>query len=173
MKIDMAMTLADIISCTLSFGALIAALYIGVIQNRINRRMLSIQDGVDIYLRTKYLMDKDDPSKMIAARIEIRNISATPLSLERYVFNGVERVISPYRLPPALQFPDAYSISTYHPLIKWIMRHLHCILKILLNANGEFPDGQNSKVEHGNFHGKSLRRYKVYERRQPWTNPYI
>lgn len=39
--------------------------------------------------------------------------------------------------------------------------------------NGEFPDGQNSKVEHGNFHGKSLRRYKVYERRQPWTNPYI
>lgn len=71
-------------------------------------RMLSIQDGVDIYLRTKYLMDKDDPSKMIAAQIEIRNISATPLSLERYVFNGVERVISPYRLPPAVQFPDAY-----------------------------------------------------------------
>lgn len=106
--IDMTMTLADIISCTLSFGALIAALYIGVIQNRINRRMLSIQDGVDIYLRTKYLMDKDDPSKMIAAQIEIRNISATPLSLERYVFNGVERVISPYRLPPAVQFPDAY-----------------------------------------------------------------
>ena len=108
MKIDMTMTLADIISCTLSFGALIAALYIGVIQNRINRRMLSIQDGVDIYLRTKYLMDKDDPSKMIAAQIEIRNISATPPSLERYVFNGVERVISPYRLPPAVQFPDAY-----------------------------------------------------------------
>lgn len=25
-----------------------------------------------------------------------------------YVFNGVERVISPYRLPPAVQFPDAY-----------------------------------------------------------------
>lgn len=49
-----------------------------------------------------------DPSKMIAAQIEIRNISATPLSLERYVFNGVERVISPYRLPPAVQFPDAY-----------------------------------------------------------------
>ena len=56
----------------------------------------------------EYLMDKDDPSKMIAAQIEIRNISATPLSLERYVFNGVERVISPYRLPPAAQFPDAY-----------------------------------------------------------------
>lgn len=69
---------------------------------------ISKKDGVDIYLRTKYLMDKDDPSKMIAAQIEIRNISATPLSLERYVFNGVERVISPYRLPPAVQFPDAY-----------------------------------------------------------------
>lgn len=108
MKIDMTMTLADIISSVLSCGALIVALYIGVIQNRINRRMLSIQDGVDIYLRTKYLMDKDDSSKMIAAQIEIRNISATPLSLERYVFNGVERVISPYRLPPAAQFPDAY-----------------------------------------------------------------
>ena len=89
MKIDMTMTLADIISSVLSCGALIVALYIGVIQNRINRRMLSIQDGVDIYLRTKYLMDKDDPSKMIAAQIEIRNISATPLSLERYVFNGI------------------------------------------------------------------------------------
>lgn len=64
-------------------------------------------------------------------------------------------------------------ISTCHQLIIWIMRLLHCILKILLNANGEFPDGQNSKVEHGNFHGKSLRKYKVHERRQPWTNPYI
>ena len=169
MKIDMTMTLADIISSVLSCGALIVALYIGVIQNRINRRMLSIQDGVDIYLRTKYLMDKDDPSKMIAAQIEIRNISATPLSLERYVFNGVERVISPYRLPHNSLMH--ITISTYHQLIKWIMRHLHCILKILLNVNGKFPDGQNSKVEHGNFHGKSLRRYKVYERRQPWTNP--
>lgn len=108
MNIDMTMTLADIISSVLSCGALIVALYIGVIQNRINRRMLSIQDGVDIYLRTKHFMDKDDPSKMIAAQIEIRNTSATPLSLERYVFNGVERVISPYRLPPAAQFPDAY-----------------------------------------------------------------
>ena len=68
MKIDMTMTLADIISSVLSCGALIVALYIGVIQNRINRRMLSIQDGIDIYLRTKYLMDKDDPSKMIAAQ---------------------------------------------------------------------------------------------------------
>ena len=108
MNIDMTMTLADNISCMLSLGALIEALYIGVIQNRINRRMLSIQDGIDLYLRTKYIMDKDDPSKMIATQIEIRNISATPLSLERYVFNGVERVISPYRLPPAAQFPDAY-----------------------------------------------------------------
>lgn len=108
MNIEMTITLADIISSVLSCGALIVALYIGVIQNRINRRMLSIQDGVDIYLRTKYLMDKEDPSKMIAAQIEIRNISATPLSLERYVFNGVERVILPYRLPPAAQFPEAY-----------------------------------------------------------------
>ena len=93
MKIDMTMTLADIISSVLSCGALIVALYIGVIQNRINRRMLSIQDDIDIYLRTKYLMDKDDPSKMIATQIEIRNISATPLSLERYVFNVLELVI--------------------------------------------------------------------------------
>lgn len=44
------------------------------------------------------------------------------------------------------------------------MRHLRCILKILFNANGGFPDGQNSKVEHGSFHGKSLRKYNVYER---------
>ena len=48
MKIDMTMTLADIISSVLSCGALIVALYIGVIQNRINRRMLSIQDDIDI-----------------------------------------------------------------------------------------------------------------------------
>lgn len=108
MNIDMTMTLADIVSSALSFAALVVALYIGIIQNRINRRMLSIQDGVDIYLRTNYFMDKDDSSKMIASQIEIRNISATPLSLERYVFNGIERVISPYRLPPAVQFPDAY-----------------------------------------------------------------
>ena len=58
MNIDMTMTLADIISCMLSLGALIVALYIGVIQNRINRRMLSIQDGIDLYLRTKYIIER-------------------------------------------------------------------------------------------------------------------
>lgn len=108
MKIDMNLTLADIISSVLSLGALIVALYIGVIQNKINRRMLSIQDSVDIYLRTANIVDKDDPTKLIAARVEVRNISATPLSLEKYVFNGIERIILPYRLPPAAQFPDAH-----------------------------------------------------------------
>ena len=108
MNINMTMTLADIISSVLSLGALIAALYIGIIQNRINKRMLSIQDGVDVFLHVEYIVDKDVSSKIIASRIQVRNISAMPLSLERYVFNGVERVISPYRLPPAAQFPDAY-----------------------------------------------------------------
>ena len=52
MKIDMTMTLADIISCTLSFGALIAALYIGVIQNRINRRIHRKILNLLIYIRS-------------------------------------------------------------------------------------------------------------------------
>lgn len=108
MQINMTITMADIISNGLSLLALVVALYIGIIQNKINKRLLSIQDSVDIYLRTVNLVDKEDSSKVIVSRIEIRNISATPLSLERYIFNGVERIILPYRLPPAIQFPDAY-----------------------------------------------------------------
>ena len=116
MNIDMTMTLADIISSVLSCGTLIAALYVGIIQNRINKRLLLIQDGVDFYLRIAQRVDEKDPSKMLSAYIEIRNISATPLSLERYVFNGVERIISPYRLPPAAQFPDAYYYINLPPV---------------------------------------------------------
>lgn len=44
------------------------------------------------------------------------------------------------------------------------MRHLRSVLKMQLSANGKFLDEQNSKVEHGNFRGKTPRRYKVYER---------
>lgn len=106
MKIDMTITLADIISSILSLGALIVAFYIGIIQNRINRRMLDIQDNVDIYLLVEQFLNENNTIN--AARIQIRNISYVPLCLEKYVFNGVERIILPYRLPPAAQFPDAY-----------------------------------------------------------------
>ena len=108
MNIDMTISIADIISSILSLLTLIAALYIGIIQNRINRKMLSIQDNIDIYLRIKNITDKNDQFKTVASQIEVRNISSTPLSLEGYTFNGVERTILPYRLPPAVQFPDAY-----------------------------------------------------------------
>ena len=103
----MTVTITDIISNLLSFLALATALYIGVIQNKINKRLLLIQDNVDIYLRINNLIDNDDQSNIIASKIEVRNISATPLTLEKYIFNGVERIILPYRIPPASQFSDA------------------------------------------------------------------
>lgn len=66
-----------------------------------------MQDNVDVYLSVENVVS-NDKSELLASRIQIRNISTLPLTIEKYRFNGVKREISPYRLPSTTQFPDAF-----------------------------------------------------------------
>ena len=108
MRFNLEIDIADFVSCTISFLALCAAIYIGLQQNRINRRMLTIQDNMDVFLQLVNTITESDAGEIRSYCFHIYNVSATPLCLSRYTFNGIERVISPYRLPPASQFPNAY-----------------------------------------------------------------
>ncbi|MBQ8217469.1 MAG: hypothetical protein IJZ91_05840 [Oscillospiraceae bacterium] len=107
MNIDMNISLIDLIASGISLLSLIAATYVGITQNRINKKLYKMQDNVDVFLRTEYIFS-NERNNLLGAKIQIRNISALPLTLVKYTFNDAEWKISPYRLPPASQFPDAY-----------------------------------------------------------------
>ena len=64
-----------------------------------------MQDLIDIYLN---ICIDESEGKTPRAQVQIRNISTIPVSLIHYRFNGVERSIAPYRLPPASQYSEAY-----------------------------------------------------------------
>lgn len=108
MNIDLTLNIGDIIIAAITFLAFLGAFFIGVKQNIINKKMLALQDAVDIYLRIGTQLANVDGETVEVPVIMIHNISMLPVTLSEYCFNGIIRKISPYRLPPAAQFPDAY-----------------------------------------------------------------
>lgn len=108
MNIEMTVSITGVISTLTSIAALAAAIYIGFVQNKINKQMCRIQDSIDVYLRIHAVFSESDPSELLSAKVAIYNISTLPLTLEKYNFNGVVRQISPYRIPSTMQFSDAY-----------------------------------------------------------------
>lgn len=100
--------IVTIFSALVSLGALIAACYIGYIQNKINKRMLAIQENVDVFLSISPQEAMVETEKCTVPIIKVQNIGTFPITLTRYICNGVNRKIAPFRLPPASQFPNAY-----------------------------------------------------------------
>lgn len=108
MTLDKVLNIGDLFTVIVSLLAFGGAVYIGVQQNRINKKLLALQDAVDVYLEIGTLRAKFREAEIDAPVIKIHNVSALPIALHGYNFNGVDRKISPYRLPPASQFPNAY-----------------------------------------------------------------
>ena len=100
----------DLLTAFVALMAFAGAMYVGFQQNKINKEMLNLQDAVDVYLVTGFhpaIVNQEEGVVSVPV-IMIHNISVLPIALQGYIFNGMERKISPYRLPPAVQFPDAY-----------------------------------------------------------------
>ena len=119
MSITYELNIGDLLMIVVTALAALGAVYIGFCQNKINKKLLALQDVVDVYLaiaceQRRILAGeikdgKGKKEKVIGVPIvKIHNISTLPISLIGYNFNGMDRKISPYRLPPAAQFPAAY-----------------------------------------------------------------
>ncbi len=100
--------IATIFAAMVSLGALIAAIRIGSTQNKINKRMLAIQENVDVFLSIAWQEAMVGTEMRNVPVIKIQNIGTSPLTLTRYLYSGADRKISPFRIPPASQFPNAY-----------------------------------------------------------------
>jgi len=108
MIIDLTLNIGDILTASVALLAFFGAIYIGIQQNNINKRMLALQDAVDIYLEIGMRSAKIEENILEVPVIMIHNVSTLPIALNEYCFNGITRKISPYRLPPADQFPNAH-----------------------------------------------------------------
>jgi len=97
-----------VFSALVSLGALIAAIIIGITQNRINKRLLEIQDYTDVYIDISERKALFNGEEKIYSIIRIHNISTMPLTLTGYNLNGMDRKVAPYRLPPSSQFNQAH-----------------------------------------------------------------
>ncbi|MBQ3180396.1 MAG: hypothetical protein IJB55_03470 [Firmicutes bacterium] len=108
MTIDLTLNIGDLLAVFVALLAFIGAVYIGIQQNNINKKMLSLQDAVDVYLAIGAYQATFEQETIYAPVIMIHNISTLPIALCGYTFNGIERKIPAYRLPPASQFPNAH-----------------------------------------------------------------
>ena len=108
MIFDLTLNIGDLLIFIITFFAFIGAVYIGIQQNNINKKMLALQDAVDLYLEIGIRPAKYDEEIIDVPVIMIHNISTMPIALNGYNFNGIERKIPSYRIPPATQFPDAH-----------------------------------------------------------------
>lgn len=108
MTIDLTLNIGDLLTVLVALLAFVGAVYIGVQQNCINKKIISLQDAVDVYLEIGARPAKIGQETIAAPVIMIHNISTLPVALHGYTFNGIERKIPVYRLPPAVQFPNAH-----------------------------------------------------------------
>lgn len=108
MTMDWTLNVGDLLTAAVALIAFAGAMYVGSQQNKINKAMLNLQDAVDVYLEIGFRAAIVNQEESAVPVIMIHNISALPIALQGYIFNGIERKISPYRLPPAAQFPNAH-----------------------------------------------------------------
>lgn len=108
MTLSWELNIGDLLAVVVAIIAASGAIYIGIQQNKINKRLLALQDAIDVYLEIGFRNAIVKEKEMLVPVIMVHNISTLPVSLVGYTFNGIERNISAYRLPPAAQFPNAH-----------------------------------------------------------------
>lgn len=108
MILDWTLNVGDLLTAVVALVAFAGAMYVGSQQNKINKKILNLQDAVDVYLEIGLRPEIINQKEGVVPVIRIHNISALPIALQGYIFNGMERKISLYRLPPAAQFPNAH-----------------------------------------------------------------
>lgn len=75
--------------------AAILAWRIGRKQNEINQKALKIQDFTEVFIMPQQIIgkDKDGKEKLLGWNLIIKNSSAQPIYLNRYVLNGISTLV--------------------------------------------------------------------------------
>jgi len=107
MKILFELNIGEIITAIVAFLALISATILGIYQHSINKKMLYIQEAVDLYVCFENVTVQNGTTTNLAPIIKVHNVSSLPICITKHNYNGIVKEVPPYRMPPASQFPNA------------------------------------------------------------------
>ena len=103
-------SIGEVLTIGITFFALIAATILGIRQNRINKRLLELQDSVELYILsgplTKIDVIGEEPNSITPAII-IKNLSTKMIYLNKYYYNGVIYPAYDTVIPPVSQLNNA------------------------------------------------------------------
>ena len=103
-------SIGEVLTIGIALFALVAATILGIRQNRINKRLLELQDSVELYILfgplTKIDVSGKEPNS-ITPTIIIQNLSTKMIYLNKYCYNGVIYPAYDTVIPPVSQLKDA------------------------------------------------------------------
>jgi len=104
-------TIGEVATIAIALFALIAAAIIGRFQYRINEKLVSLQDSVELYVTSDFLYNINAEGKKIfslnSPAIIVKNLSTKRIYLNKYCYNGSEYPTHDEVIPSVAQLHDA------------------------------------------------------------------
>jgi hypothetical protein len=143
--------IGEILAAIFAFIAIISAWRIGKEQNKINEQIFKMQDNVELYILSTFITLKDhtgvNADKQVPVLL-IRNLSASVIYLEKYLFNAQEHLLYDEVLPPVSHYDGFHYV--YLPQEERLIPHVTFEIffadwqhrKWHAKGNVSFSDGQ-------------------------------
>lgn len=104
--------LGEILLFIATVSTFVVALFIGIKQNKINEKLLKVQDIVALFIDSGSKMVANGDSNAIIPTMVLYNLGTSVVYLEYYIFNGRKYPVGAITLPTRSSFPEfSYKID--------------------------------------------------------------
>lgn len=105
-------SLGEILMFVATVSTFIVALFIGIKQNKINEKLLKVQDIIALFIDAGTKKIEINDAEVTVPAMVLYNLGTTVVYLEYYIFNGRKYPVGAVTLPTRVSFPEfSYKID--------------------------------------------------------------